>query len=122
MLPTSSSSIILYTTIPGPSDELLDVRINYCSTVSTAVVYCSFPREEFISDHCSFEYWTVPDDHIVHTINSQSSNGIMSPLFANLMPGTLYNYIISTSNESLLLSVTVQGTFLTAELGEFCHC
>ncbi len=46
----------------------------------------------------------------------------MPPLFVNLMSGTLYNYIVSTSNESLLLSVTVQGTFLTAELGELCHC
>ncbi len=122
MLPTSSSSVILYTTIPDPSDELLDVRINYCSTVSIAEVYCSFPREEFISDHCTFEYWTLPDDHSVQTINSQSSSEITSPLFVKLMPGTLYNYSISASNESLLLNVTVQGTFLAAELGEFCPC
>ncbi len=122
MLPTSSFSIVLYTTIPDPSDELLDVRINYIRTVSIAEVHCSFPREEFISDHCTFEYWTIPDDHIVQTINSQSSSGIMPPLFVNLMPGTLYNYIVSASYESLLLSVTVQGTFLAAELGEFCHC
>ncbi len=108
--------------IPGPSDELLDVRINYCSTVSTAEVYCNFPREEFISDQCKFEYWTDPDDHVVQTSNSQSSNGITSPLSVKLMPGTLYYYSVSASNESLLLNVTVQGTFLTAELGEFCHC
>ncbi len=101
------------------SNGLVDVDTNYCKSVSIAEVHCAFPSGQFISDHCTIEYWTASGPHITQTSNHQDNDQVLVLLLEGLQPETLYNYTVSASNDTLQLKVNVEG-FLTAEIGDLC--
>ncbi len=104
------SSVYSFNT--GSSNGLFDVDIS--KSVSTAEVHCAFPIGQFISDHCTIEYWTASGPHIIQTSNRQDNDQVLVLLLERLQPETLYNYTVSASNDTLQLKVIVEGVFLTA--------
>ncbi len=101
----------------GSANRLFDVDTNYCRTLSTAEVHCAFPSGQFISDHCTVEYWTASSPHIIQTSNRQDNDQVLVLLLEGLQPETLYNYTVSASNGTLQLKVKVEGVFITGEIG-----
>ncbi len=110
------SSVYSFNT--GSSNGLVDVDTNYCRTLSTAEVHCAFPSGQFISDHCTIEYWTASGPHITQTSNRQDNDQVVVLLLERLQPETLYNYTVSASNDTLQLKVNVEGVFISTETGE----
>ncbi len=105
---------VIYT---DSSNGLVDIDTNYKS-VSTAEVHCAFPSGQFISDHCTIEYWTASGPHIIQTSSRQDNDQVLVLLLEGLQPETLYNYTVSASNDTLQLKVKVEGGFISTETGE----
>ncbi len=101
----------------GSANGLFDVDTNYCKSLSTAEVHCAFPSGQFISDHCTIEYWTASGPHIIQTSNRQDDDQVLVLLLGGLQPETLYNYTVSASNDTLQLKVKVVGVFIAGEIG-----
>ncbi len=104
----------------GSSNRLVDVDIS--KSVSTAEVHCAFPSGQFISDHCTIEYWTASGPHITQTSSHQDNDQVLVLLLERLQPETLYDYTVSAGNDTLQLKVKVEGVFITTETSEKFFC
>ncbi len=99
-------------------NNLLDVRIESDLCGATVKVLCMYLSESFTSDNCTIEYWTDPEEHFKQTGSSRNGSDISFQLTENLNPQTVYNYTVSTRNDSLQLEVVIKGFFITNDLGK----
>ncbi len=117
MIPSKETWNHLQHWILGGMSLSVDCVNSLFVSVSIAEVHGALPTGQFISDHCTVEYWTASGPRIIQTSNHWRDNDQVLVLLARLQPETLYDYTVSASNDTLQLKVKVEGVFLTAEIG-----